>query len=760
MPFPLPDFEQVWQAREEHELCLALCLGQAESSSRQLTRYQAPSSAWCACSPSLRFNPGQHHLVLGDDCSWLSPSCVHASPCRLGSAEETPHPYLLDQPLVLTTKKLSSEVDGTEGFEVVTVEQVEEGDRSSASASVNFAGDTCPGVLMLTSGSFGNAKAVELEPAQIFASMHGKHKQLDSRDNDIFLNWIGFDHVANLTETHLLAMYLSADQHHAPAADVISDVWLFVRLISEYRVTANFAPNFFLAGLLQALDGAATPPVDGFDLSCLRRIQSGGEANLVDTAARLTNALQKFHADKNIIHPGFGMTETCAGSIYSRNCPSYDVKRNHEFATLGHCVPGIQMRIMKDDGPAGPNEISVLQVTGPIVFNRYYNNATATAEAFTADGWFSTGDKAIVDENGNLCLSGRDKEIINLNGVKCFPHELETALEEGGIEGIVRSYTAIFSIRPYNAQQEDLCVLYHPAFGFDETETRIRTADAITQVVGVHTSSRPKHIVPLPTDLFPKSALGKLSRAKLRKSLERGEFRDYEDGLNDEIKRRREAMCEPPSTETEKLILRELSTMLAAAFVDAPPVGVNNSIFDLGVTSTDLFLLGHRVQNKLNIDKSIPVGTFLTDPTIRGIAAAIDELQAQGTSEEYVPIVPLQKEGDKAPLFLVHPGSGNVLIFVALAKYFPDRPVYGIRTRCLYAGEDYHKHILSMAMLLRAHQEDPASRPLRHLRLLARLVSRVRDCAPPGARRRGGPVPRYPRFAAPHQAPHRRPGLH
>jgi hypothetical protein len=153
-------------------------------------------------------------------------------------------------------------------------------------------------------------------------------------------------------------------------------------------------------------------------------------------------------------------------------------------------------------------------------------------------------------------------------------------------------------------------------------------------------------------------------------------------------------MCVSPSTKTEKIIMTELSTMLDSAFADVP-VGVNNSIFDFGITSTDLFLLGQRIKDQMGLDQNIPVGTLLTDPTICGIADAIDQLGREAS--EYVPIVPLQKAGSKTPLFLVHPGSGDVLVFVALAKYFPDRPVYGIRTKCLYSGEDYFKTIHEMA---------------------------------------------------------------
>ncbi|CAG9990254.1 unnamed protein product [Clonostachys byssicola] len=597
---------------------------------------------------------------------------------------------LLEQPIVLATELLLSHMSGTDGLEVTAVEKL----GAQSIEGIELPQEPDVPFYMLTSGSSGNAKAVELSSQQIMASIHGKHKGLDSRSDDIFLNWIGFDHVANITECHLHAMYLSVDQHHVPAADVISDPILFLNLIHAYRVTASFGPNFFLARLCETLQDSSDIPKD-LDLSCLRRINSGGDANLTETAVRIDAALKPFGAPSDLIIPGFGMTETCAGSIYSTLGRAYDVNKNMEFATLGKPVEGITMRVVREDGTtADADEQGTLQVAGPIVFSRYLNNPTATADAFTADGYFNTGDKAVIDGNGCLYLSGRDKEIINIDGQKYAPHELETALEETiqGENSIVPSSTVVFSIRPQNAAREEICVIYQPRFPIDDAKSRIRIADAITQCVGIRASARPKHIIALPSSQLPKSTLGKLSRAKLRNAFLEGKYREFEDRYNKEILSERERICEEPTSNTEKLILKEVRTMSAEAF--DVPVGVNASIFDLGITSIDLFILSSRLQKRLEINQKIPVGTFFTDPTIRGIAGSIDQL---GVGGEYVPIVPLQKEGNKTPLFLVHPGSGDVLIFVGLSKYFNDRPIYGIRTRCLYSGDDYHKTIHLMA---------------------------------------------------------------
>ena len=65
---------------------------------------------------------------------------------------------------------------------------------------------------------------------------------------------------------------------------------------------------------------------------------------------------------------------------------------------------------------------------GSSVFTRYYGNDEANDEAFTADGWFRTGDVAVVDEAGNIAISGRIKDIINRGGVKYNPREVEDLL--------------------------------------------------------------------------------------------------------------------------------------------------------------------------------------------------------------------------------------------------------------------------------------------------------------------------------------------
>lgn len=156
------------------------------------------------------------------------------------------------------------------------------------------------------------------------------------------------------------------------------------------------------------------------------------------------------------------------------------------------------MRITNDSGDlVGPNETGSLELSGEILFHEYYNNPIATTEAFTSNGWFITGDRALIDSHGHLCLTGRAKESIIINGVKYFPHELESALDTAAIEGLTPSYTAVFPHRPKGSQTEVLCVVYLPSYESNDVQARVNATDAIARMSIMQCGVKPHQITPL-----------------------------------------------------------------------------------------------------------------------------------------------------------------------------------------------------------------------------------------------------------------------
>ena len=599
---------------------------------------------------------------------------------------------LLENPVIITTQRQLSEFAGLhDNLNIWTIEKLQ-----SQYQTPNLATYRAPiapkqddlAVLMLTSGSTGNAKAVALRQAQVLESLKGKAAHHGTRSSDVFLNWIGLDHVANLTEVHLHAMSLAAEQVQVGATDVIASPTAFIKLLHKHRVAYTFAPNFFLASLRKTLEGPQCgQDLQGIDLCCLRAFISGGEANVTETCDAVTRLLGQYGAPTSFIRPGFGMTETCAGSIYSKKCPRYDLATGTEFTSLGSPIPGLQMRVSREDySLAKVDEVGGLELSGAVVFREYYNNPAATALAFTSDGWFMTGDKAYLDIAGQLHLSGRAKESIIINGVKHFPHEIESALEDASIDGITPSYTAVFPHRPPGSPTEAICVAYLPSYDQDDVARRVAVRRSVSEVTVRQTGARPFRILPLSKDMLPKSTLGKLSRSKTSSSFSSGAFSSFEE-LDDRLVRGWEgAQKQKPSTETEKILFDVFLEVLELSEID---LFIDTSLFEMGISSIEILKMKSAIERALALRTTLAVVTIMANPTVRKLA---DALTTQDSPKEYDPAITLRATGQNTPLWLVHPGVGEILIFLDLAKRISDRPVYALRARG-FDGEPYFQSI-------------------------------------------------------------------
>lgn len=116
---------------------------------------------------------------------------------------------------------------------------------------------------------------------------------------------------------------------------------------------------------------------------------------------------------------GYGMTE-CAPII------TYDDWKVEKLYSCGKAAPNMEVRIESKDPVNIPGEI---QVKGANVFLGYFKNEEATAEVFTEDGWFRTGDMGVLDTDGSLFIKGRTKcMILGPSGQNIYPEEVETVI--------------------------------------------------------------------------------------------------------------------------------------------------------------------------------------------------------------------------------------------------------------------------------------------------------------------------------------------
>ena len=123
----------------------------------------------------------------------------------------------------------------------------------------------------------------------------------------------------------------------------------------------------------------------------------------------------------------YGMSETI---MLTSNPYAADARHGQQAerrgGTVGFPLPGVSLRVQGDDGQVLPTgEIGGIQVKGPNVFKGYWRMPEKTAEEFTTDGYFKTGDVGKVDERGYVVIVGRSKDLIISGGYNVYPAEIE-----------------------------------------------------------------------------------------------------------------------------------------------------------------------------------------------------------------------------------------------------------------------------------------------------------------------------------------------
>lgn len=193
----------------------------------------------------------------------------------------------------------------------------------------------------------------------------------------------------------------------------VFDVDAVMRLIQDERITVIPGAPTIYQSLLNAPDRA------DYDLSSLRLAVTGASVVPVVLIERMREDLAIDH-----VVTAFGMTECVVATMARAEDPAELVA-----TTCGRAVPGMETRI---DGPVG--EAGELLLRGPWVTLGYLDDPDATAAAIDADGWLHTGDVATMDEQGNIRITDRLKDMYINGGFNVYPAEVEQTLMR--LEGV------------------------------------------------------------------------------------------------------------------------------------------------------------------------------------------------------------------------------------------------------------------------------------------------------------------------------------
>jgi len=377
--------------------------------------------------------------------------------------------------------------------EPLTLGTHEDGTLVEASRSMPDTFDTVerhPGdlaALLYTSGTTGKPKGAMLTHANLFSNAQVLHEAWGFRARDVLLHMLPIFHTHGLFVACHTSLLNGSPMIFCPRFDAAEACRLLPRATVFMGV-----PTYYVRLLGEAGFGTE-------QCSNVRLFVSG-------SAPLLEQTFEEFRERTgHTILERYGMTE-CGMST------SNPLDGERRAGTVGLPLPGVDLRVAGDDGaPAGPGEVGGIEFKGPNVFSGYWRMPEKTAEEFTADGYFRSGDLGWISEDGYIAIVGRGKDLVISGGLNVYPKEVELLIDK--LDGVMES--AVIG-------------LPHPDFGEQVTAVVVREAGATgpteQSVIGTLKADLAGFKVPKQVffaDELPRNSMGKVQKSVLRERLAR-----------------------------------------------------------------------------------------------------------------------------------------------------------------------------------------------------------------------------------------------
>jgi len=267
--------------------------------------------------------------------------------------------------------------------------------------------------LLYSSGTTGVPKGIMLTHANLLRNTEALVEAWGFTEDDRLLHALPIFHVHGLFVAIGCALLSGASMRWLPGYNVRE----VMRFLPECTVLMG-VPTYYTRLLGQSDFGR--------DQTAMVRLFVSGSAPLLE------ETFVEFESRTgHRILERYGMTETNMNT-------SNPLDGERKPGTVGPPLPGVEVRIVDDDGKLLPHgEIGNLQVKGPNVFIGYWKMPDKTAEDFTEDGFFNTGDNGRIDEDGYVSIVGRARDMVITGGLNVYPKEIELFIDD--IAGVSES---------------------------------------------------------------------------------------------------------------------------------------------------------------------------------------------------------------------------------------------------------------------------------------------------------------------------------
>ena len=352
------------------------------------------------------------------------------------------------------------------------------------------------------------------------------------RPGDRGASWLPFYHDMGLVGLVLAPLSAQTSVDYLKTRDFAMRPRLWLALMTENRATISIGPPFGYELCLQRLRQS---DIEKFDLSAWRLAGVGAETIRPAPLFKFAEMLEPCGFNKEAFCACYGMAEcslavsfaslsqglnidSVDGDYLSEHRQALPVEtnvpegqiRSSWFVDCGTPLPDYEVEVRDAGGrPLPERHVGTIYVKAASIMSGYFGDLKLTQEVLTSDGWFNTGDLGYFVNNG-LFITGREKDMIIINGRNIWPQDLEFAAEQ---QSEVRTGDAsAFSVPGPNGQEKTVMMVQcRVSSDPQRTELRERVQRLIYQELGIEC-----YIDLVPRNTLPRTTSGKLSRSKAR----------------------------------------------------------------------------------------------------------------------------------------------------------------------------------------------------------------------------------------------------
>jgi acyl-CoA synthetase (AMP-forming)/AMP-acid ligase II len=392
--------------------------------------------------------------------------------------------------------------------------------------------------LQYTSGSTSAPKGVVVSHGNLIENSEMIRIAFGNTRHSTHVSWVPLYHDMGLILNVLQSLYVGALCVLLAPVSFIQRPLSWLRAIHDYRGEVAGGPNFAYDLCVRR---HRTDHMQGIDLSCWKVAFNGAEPVRAETMERFAATFAPYGFDPSTAHPAYGMAEATLLISASRRRAGPVIRavgrdalaRHHAVAPAadqdaqrlvgcGRQLCGERLAIVEPESRRrlARGLIGEVWVAGPHVAQGYWRNPEATASVFrarlegdAAEWWLRTGDFGFLDEDGELYITGRIKDLIIIRGVNHYPQDIEETVH--ACHPALRLHSgAAFSVD--QGDEEQLVVVhevertYRRQIAVDEIIAAIR--EAITREHDVAA----REIVLIGTGTLPKTTSGKIQRRLTR----------------------------------------------------------------------------------------------------------------------------------------------------------------------------------------------------------------------------------------------------